>query len=346
MSPEVSVVIKSYNHVQFVAEAIESILNQSFQDFEIIITDDASTDGTPEIIKKYKDDRIKSIFHSKNQGISMAMNATVSRATGRYIAILNSDDYALPHRLEKQVEFLNSHPDYSLVFGLPLIVDESGHPTSGFNDFQRPLSFRNFQSSTWLNCFFFKGNCLAAPTAMIRKIAYESAGIYDPRLANLQDFDMWVRMLILDHNIFFMPEQLSAFRILNDFKNMSAPRTDTLLRSTFELIQILCRYRDIPLDRLLRIFEPDCSNLPAGILEKSGILLSYFGLATRDTPRVFFALQTLFDCADSEDEIRDLRSILGGVDVFNVMSLRKSQETVRLLQEQLKGFGVNRDSPF
>src|SRR5215470_442947 len=108
--PKVSVVVKSYNHDAYVGETIQSVLDQSFQDFEIVVTDDGSTDGTPDVIRQFADPRIHMQVFEKNRGISIAMNETIARARGEFIAILNSDDFALPGRLERQVALLSAKP--------------------------------------------------------------------------------------------------------------------------------------------------------------------------------------------------------------------------------------------
>jgi glycosyltransferase involved in cell wall biosynthesis len=124
--PTVSVLVKAYNHAPYVRKTIESVLSQSFQDFEIVVTDDGSTDESLAILQEFSDPRIRLEVLSHNQGISAAMNATIARARGRYLAILNSDDWAPPGRLRKQVAFLDANADVSLAFGLPRRVDEEG----------------------------------------------------------------------------------------------------------------------------------------------------------------------------------------------------------------------------
>lgn len=155
-------VIKAYNHAAYARQTIESVLSQSFQDFEIVVTDDGSTDGTLDVLRSFGDRRIRVEALPQNRGISAAMNAVIARARGRYLAILNSDDWALPGRLQKQVAFLDGNPSTSLVFGLPHFVDEAGEPTAGFNDFRLPLGFPDFSCRTWLRQFFFGNSCLCA----------------------------------------------------------------------------------------------------------------------------------------------------------------------------------------
>lgn len=116
-SPKVSVIMPSYNSAQYIAEAIESILNQTFTDFEFIIINDGSTDDTAKIIKEYanKDHRIKFINHKKNKGFIGCLNECLDIASGEYIAKMDSDDISLPQRLEKQVKYLDEHPSVGMV---------------------------------------------------------------------------------------------------------------------------------------------------------------------------------------------------------------------------------------
>ena len=116
-SPKVSVIMPSYNSAQYITEAIESILNQTFTDFEFIIINDGSTDDTAKIIKEYanKDHRIKFINHKKNKGFIGCLNECLDIASGEYIAKMDSDDISLPQRLEKQVKYLDEHPSVGMV---------------------------------------------------------------------------------------------------------------------------------------------------------------------------------------------------------------------------------------
>lgn len=115
--PKVSVIMPAYNVERYVGEAIESILNQTFTDFEFIILNDGSTDNTPAIIKEYakKDKRIKFIDNKTNKGFIASLNECLDVAQCEYIAKMDSDDISKPTRLAKQVDFLEKHPDYGMV---------------------------------------------------------------------------------------------------------------------------------------------------------------------------------------------------------------------------------------
>jgi glycosyltransferase involved in cell wall biosynthesis len=331
MTPRVSVVIKAYNHAAFIGQAIHSILDQSFQDFEVIITDDGSVDGTPDVVRTFSDPRIDLHVFERNRGISNAMNATIARARGQFIAILNSDDFALPGRLERQVAFLDTRPEIAAVFGMPLVVDESGAPTENYFDFRTALRFPDYSRKTWLKFFFFFCNVLCAPTAMIRRSVYTELGSYDPRLTNLQDFDMWVR-LSAGHDIHVMSEELTAFRIRKDNQNASAPRPDTLLRSQFEYAQILKRYRAMNPAILRETFAEDLAERKIAIDASPDLWLAELALTVPSPAHRLFAMETLFEIARDDVDIDRFRNVAGMTDVFGIAAANERDARIAELE--------------
>jgi glycosyltransferase involved in cell wall biosynthesis len=327
--PSVSVLIKAYNHAPYIRQTINSVLDQSFEDFEVIVTDDGSVDDTLQILNEFTDSRIRVEALLENKGISAAMNATIARARGRYFAIINSDDWMLPERLRKQVAFLDSRPNVSSVFGLPRIVDEKGLPTTGFNDFALPLTFPDFSRRTWLRQFFYQGNCLCAPTAMIRREAYDSTGKYDNRLANLQDLDMWIRMLLAGHNIHVLPEQLSAFRIRANNANASAPSQSTLLRSVYETTKILRHFAGVDDCLFEEIFGQDIGRFDMN--DCSALRVADIARHNPGTAHRVFALDCLYEHASSTADLRRLRDWAGTLDVCNVLTIADLSRDLRQL---------------
>ncbi len=316
--PQVSVVINSYNHASYVHQSIQSILDQSFQDFEIVVTDDGSTDGTPDVIKDFDDPRIHLEVWNQNRGISHAKNATIARARGEFVAILDSDDFALPGQLASQVAFLEGNPQVAAVFGLPRTVDERGMAVPGFFDFTLPLSMSDQSQSGWLNYFFFRGNCLCDPTTMIRRSVLKQLGDYDPRYTNLQDFDMWVR-LCAGHEIHVMREELTGYRICDNNANISAPRLDTALRTNFEYAQILKQYRALKADGIRRVFARDFAACGIACEGSPDFWLAELALRVPTPAHRLFALQTMFEAAQSDAEMRRLSFVSGRVDVFGMV---------------------------
>jgi len=317
--PAVSVLIKAYNHAAYVEQAIRSVLEQSFQDFEIVVTDDASTDETAALVERFTDERIRFQRLQVNHGIPAAMNATVRRARAPLLAILNSDDFMLPDRLTEQVAFLREHPEVAAVFSVPLQVDESGRPSEGFGDvFAVPFAHPGPNRREWLRHFFFSGNCLCAPSATIRSSAFQAIGPDDVRLAHLADLDRWIKLL-RQHEIHVMTGQLTAFRVRANQGNASAARSDTLLRDTFESFEIFKRYRDFEPAFLREIFAEDIARLGIGPDRSNGALLGELALTGRKSWHPLFALDVLFAAARDEPGVRRLHELTGSVDAFRIL---------------------------
>ena len=315
--PAISVIIKSFNHGKYVAETISSVLNQTFQDFQLVITDDGSTDDTVDVINGFADPRIDFVALPANQGLSNAMNVSLQRATGEFVAILNSDDYADPVRLEWQLAYLGSNPAAVAVFSEPRIVDEDGNGRPALPVFALPFLLPDFSVGSWLQQFFLRGNCLCAPSAMIRRSGYWAAGPYDRRLTNLQDLDMWIRMLA-SGELHVLRDRLTTFRVRANNENLSAPRLDSQLRAPFEHAQILRRFFALD-ERLLRdaFAEPLAKNAISPDLPLAQCLAE-LALATNTSPHRAFALETLFAVAKTDSDFARLREVTGQVNVFGL----------------------------
>jgi glycosyltransferase involved in cell wall biosynthesis len=335
MNPKVSVIIKSFNHEKYISEAINSILSQSFQDFEIVVTDDASTDKSTDIIRSFKDPRINFVSLKQNQGISLTMNATLNRARGEFIAILNSDDVALPDRLERQVHYLNANSRVTAVFSLPILIDEEGASIQSSHDFQSAIELADAPCSTWLRKFFFQGNCLCAPTAMIRRSAIIENGGYDPRLGSLNDFDYWIRMLTKGHVFNILQEPVTLFRIRSHLQNASSPTFFNLTRSAFEHSKVLNQFRALSREMILDIFQADIKshNISTGL--NSDQLLVELALRSNSIPNYLFGLNTLFETANSTEECARLRNVAGSLDIFRIVKIAKQNEELAALKAKI-----------
>lgn len=326
-TPVVSVVVKAYNHAPYVERAIRSVLDQSFEDFEIVVTDDASNDATPALIAGFMDPRIRFERFAINRGVAAAMNATMRRARGEFIAILNSDDFALPRRLEIQVCSLRERPGVAAVFSVPLQVDESGEPAEGFGRlFAVPFADPEPTRQQWLRHFFFNGNCLCAPTAMIRRAAFEAIGPDDERLAHLLDLDRWIRLLE-KHEIQVLEESLTAFRVRANSMNASAPRNDTILRDAYESFEVFKRYRAFDPVFVREIFADDIARERIDPTLSNDALLGELALTGGNVWHPMFALDGLFRAARSQNDLRRLRVLTGHVDPFRILVSGASAQT-------------------
>lgn len=323
MKPTVSVIIPSYDHAAFVGAAVRSALDQSFGDLEVVVTDDGSTDGTPDVVRRFDDPRVRLNVLPDNRGAAIAINDTIERARGEFLCMLSSDDFFLPGKIEKEVRFLRENPGIAAVFGLPKLVDESGAPYASepgpFAVFGAPFRENLTTRADWLRRFFFKGNCLCHPTAMVRRSVFDAIGRFDPRLANLPDFDLWVR-LCARFDIHVMREELTAMRIRDGMRNMSAPRDDTRRRVAIEEYLALRHYREVP-DALLReTFAAEIAAHPAwGALPPNLLLVEVCRLVGRPA-HWLLAFDALSDEAERDGDYRRLIDFTGSVDLFGVLS--------------------------
>ena len=243
--PKVSVILTSYNHAKYLRESIESVLNQTFSDFELIIGDDASTDESWEIIQSYTDPRIRAYRHETNRWGEVIGETMSGKVSSEYIAIQHSDDIWEPQKLEKQLAFLEYNPVCGAVFTWANIIGEDGEPFQDkahayYSIFDQP----NRNRYEWLNHFFYRGNALCHPSVLIRKVCYDDCGLYRYGLAQLGDFDMWVR-LCLKYDIHVLPERLVRFRVRANEMNTSGNRPEARVRLQFEFLEIFNNYRDI-----------------------------------------------------------------------------------------------------
>ncbi len=186
-NPTVSVVIPTYNREQLIARSVKSVLSQTYQNFEIIIVDDASTDNTKKVVNSLNDGRIKYVRHDKNKGEAAARNTGIKLARGEYIASHDSDDEWLPEKLEKQIKaFEDCSPEVGVVY-TGFWKEENGKKT------YIPFSWVN-QKNGDIHEELLKGNFIGSPVAVIKKECFTGTGLFDERLRNLVDWEMWIRI--------------------------------------------------------------------------------------------------------------------------------------------------------
>lgn len=288
--PTVSVIIPSYNHERFIEECIQSVLNQTFQDFEIIITDDASIDRTVELIEQFKDSRIKLFRHLKNKGASIATNNCITHAQGKYIAMLSSDDAWYPEKLAIQVEYLEQHPEIRAVFGKVDWVDERGQPiTNKIFPHKEAFDVSNRTRFEWLNYFFYRGNCLCHPCSLVRRECYQEIGFLNPAFANIPDFDLWIR-LCLHYEITILDHKLIRFRRMADESNASGDTNTSRIRNRFEHRHALNNYLQITdTEDFLRVF-PESINYGPVTSDTIPFLLGQMAIKNIDKGMEFAAL--------------------------------------------------------
>lgn len=334
--PKVSVILTSYNHSKYIKESINSVLNQTFRDFELIIWDDASTDNSWEIIQSFKDPRIKSYRNDRNEEASVITKAILGgHVNGEYVAIHHSDDIWELSKLEKQVRLLDRNSTYGAIFSDATPINEDSKPLQASNQFYSHIFAQpNRSRLEWLNYFFYNGNALCHPSVLIRKSCYFDVGLYRYGLAQLGDLDMWIR-LCLKYEIFVLPEKLVFFRVRDNEANASGSRPDTRIRNSIDLYLVLKNYLDIKSsEEIIRIFPKLSSYSPIQGNEPKYLLAQIFLDRDSPTPAKLIGLETLFNLLNhdsTKDSVRNLYSTnfsefvkhAGVADVFAVEELPK-----------------------
>lgn len=231
--PKVSVIIPTYNRARYICRAINSVLNQTFTDYEIIIVDDGSTDNTREVLAQYGN-RIVYLSQS-NKGISASRNRGISAAQGEYIAFLDSDDEWLPEKLTIQVDMLDKNERLGLACSRMLILDSDGKQR-GYKPEER--TGRNFRELIEI------GGDLPTSTVMTRKACFDKVGVFDETLPPMEDFEMWVR-IASRYDIYMMPEKVLAYYYTHD--HQITKNTTLVYEATVKLDKkILSRHRHMP----------------------------------------------------------------------------------------------------
>ncbi len=194
----ISVILPVYNGEKTIAQAVESILNQSFRDFELIIINDGSTDDTPKILSRFTDPRIR-VLHQENRGLVASLNRGILESRGKYIARMDADDISLPDRFRKQWDFLEQHPTVAVVGGSTQVVYRDG-----------TTSVRHYPRDTAAIKKNIARICpMPHPLVMIRREVFDRVGLYDSTKVGanlLEDHDLWVRVLAAGYDMANLPD--------------------------------------------------------------------------------------------------------------------------------------------
>ncbi len=233
MLPKVSIIIATFNREAFIAEAIESVLKQSFVDWEMIIIDDASTDKTRSVVDKYteSDLRIKYYKNPSNLGISKSRNKGLSLARGKYIATLDSDDVWLDDaKLKKQVDFLDINKDYALIGGGIMYIDKDSRPL-------RKMLYPIYDSI--IRNIMLQYNPFPHSTVLMRKVVIDQVGQYDESMKTCEDYDLWMR-IGMKHKFTNIPMILSGYRVHGG--NISRSKKLSMAATVLELVKKYSKY--------------------------------------------------------------------------------------------------------
>lgn len=200
--PLVSIITPVYNGEQYLLETIESALAQTYQNFELLIVNDGSTDNSADIIKPYlKDSRVKYI-EQKNAGVAAARNTAIKQARGKYVGFLDQDDLWLNNKLEVQIAALEQDMNVALVHSRHDVIDLMGNKTD-YHLIPRASGY----------CLkdLFKENRIAVLTVLIRKTIFDEIGLFNEQLSGVDDYDMWLRVT-LKYPIKYINQSLASYR--------------------------------------------------------------------------------------------------------------------------------------
>ena len=204
--PRVAVLISTYNDERFLATAIDSVLAQTYSDFEIVVVNDASTDGTGRIAAGYRDRRVRVIENSENLGTGPSLNRGLAVIRSEYVAKLDADDVCFPQRLAKQVAFLDAHPDVAAVGAQAVGIDAKGRRVRRLESWYETTEW----GIRWRR--IFQNPLIHSATMFRRAIVWDVLGGYDDRYRFGEDFDLWDR-LGRRYSIRNLPERLIGRRV-------------------------------------------------------------------------------------------------------------------------------------
>jgi len=239
--PKVSVIMPFYNAENFLKESIESVLNQTFTDFEFIIINDASTDNSDTIVKKYlnKDKRIIYIKNSKNKWIVFNLNKWIELARWEYIARMDGDDISILDRFKKQVDFLDKNKDISIVWWNVILINEED------NEIWKVIK-PEFNED--ILKFVFLGSPFVHPSVMIRKEVFNKLGGYKEKYLYCEDYELWFRILYSWYKWANLDNYILKYRkhsnSSNKYSKLIAKRNFNLRKETIKKYNLNIWFKD------------------------------------------------------------------------------------------------------
>jgi len=203
--PEVSVIMNCLNCEKFLSEAIDSVYDQNYQDWEIIFWDNASTDNSADIAKSY-DNRLRYFRGEHTIPLGYARNMALEKATGTYVAFLDCDDLWLPEKLEKQIELFKKNPEVALVYSNCYVIDMSGNIMKTSFETSEPARGQAF------NELFLRNNFIPLLTVVIRKTVLDKVGKFEPLYKISEEYDIFLK-ITHSHLIDYVDSPLAKYRV-------------------------------------------------------------------------------------------------------------------------------------
>lgn len=298
--PIVSIITASYNHADFIGAAIESVQQQDYESWELLVADDSSTDHSLDILALYADDPRIKVFPFKINREYHMRNFAAGHARGDYIAFLNSDDLFLPGKMRKQVELLESKPQFAAVFTHVKCIDESNKRLSSHH-LEKLFAVTNQTRHQWLRQFFFSGNSLCISSAVVRRNCFEEIGKFNPLLTQISDLDLWIK-LCFKWEIYVIPENLTGMRVFKGHKNLSTPSPTSNSQLLLECQQAYDHYLSANgLEQMTKIFPELKEALPEDTPQWRYYLLCRTATAMPFTPMRLLGFSRLHKLLKNEE---------------------------------------------
>lgn len=227
----VSVLVPTFNRARYLAEAVNSALNQTYQDVEVMIVDDGSTDDTRQVVEGLQDERVRYVYQ-ENRGVSAALNTAWRTARGEYLAMLGSDDVWLPDLLEDLVPSLEGDPRLGLAYARAQGMDPQRKPLSQVLGVAPKFPGEPLKSLLY-------GDCVCAIAAVFRRASLQVVGGFNEALAGNEDWDMWIR-LAERHGIEFHDKVMARYRMHS--QSLTGGRSSTYIRIIQERVRLIENY--------------------------------------------------------------------------------------------------------
>lgn len=258
--PAVSVILPAYNCGKYIGRAIESVLRQSFSDFELVVVNDGSTDNTEQVIQSFSDERIIYVKNPRNEGLIHSLNRAIDLSRGKYIARMDGDDVCQPERLAKQKLFLDQNQGIAVVASTIEFINELEEKTGDWKLDKQTITPGQIKRT------ILKENCIAHPTVMMRSEIIKELK-YQPYQKNIEDYDLWLRILSRGYKIAKIDEPLLLYRIhAKSITGMHLKNANPYFKHLQMKLRFLSKFKHISLFSMA-VFGSAVSDLAKGIVK-------------------------------------------------------------------------------
>ncbi len=337
--PLISVCMLCYNHESYVAQSIQSVLDQTYQNWEFIITDNASTDNSREIIEEYvlKDKRIKFYPLEYNSYPSGGINNSIKHSSGEYIAVLSADDYFMPNKLERQIEFMLSN-NLDISFTWIYVVDSLSNV---MENHEVELWFNDNKTESYIDIFknyTLYRNKTNAVTAIIKNDKLTKVILHDGRLLQTQDFELWLRIGCITNKISILHQKLTNYRVLDNGNNLSINKSQaTKNRTDFEMVYVFNEMTNFDNNTLSKVINKNINNdnklqLLYEHFEDNNITLGQFAVLMK----IFEKLG--HDCDVKSELFQFFFSKYASLDFRNNKIIKEKEEGISWLEGQVENY--------